>query len=98
MQRLFRRLHFIPQLLPCAAVIKVRLDYAQLRRLFKDLFMHENFVNDGMLDWSQSSKSVELAGLESKGNAAGEEFGAVGDRGNCNRFGSLSSAFEAARH
>jgi len=30
-----------------------RPDYAYLRRLFKDLFMREGFVNDGMFDWSQ---------------------------------------------
>eukprot|EP00448_Togula_jolla_P019092 CAMPEP_0170577196 /NCGR_PEP_ID=MMETSP0224-20130122/4796_1 /TAXON_ID=285029 /ORGANISM="Togula jolla, Strain CCCM 725" /LENGTH=403 /DNA_ID=CAMNT_0010900087 /DNA_START=18 /DNA_END=1229 /DNA_ORIENTATION=+ len=32
-----------------------RPDYAYLRRLFKDLFMREGFVNDGMFDWSQPS-------------------------------------------
>merc|ERR1740117_200641 len=30
-----------------------RPDYAYLRRLFKDLFMREGCVNDGMFDWSQ---------------------------------------------
>lgn len=30
-----------------------RPDYAYLRRLFKDLFMREGFVNNGMFDWSQ---------------------------------------------
>jgi len=30
-----------------------RPDYAYLRRLFKDLFMREGFVNDGLFDWSQ---------------------------------------------
>jgi len=30
-----------------------RPDYAYLRRLFKDLFMCEGFVNDGVFDWSQ---------------------------------------------
>lgn len=30
-----------------------RPDYAYLRRLFKDLFMREGFVNDGVFDWSQ---------------------------------------------
>ena len=59
-----------------------RPDYTYLRRLFKDVFHHENFVNDGRFDWSQpsSAKAGELAGLESKTNAAGEESGAVGDK------------------
>eukprot|EP00929_Paragymnodinium_shiwhaense_P108284 TRINITY_DN74610_c0_g1_i1.p1 TRINITY_DN74610_c0_g1~~TRINITY_DN74610_c0_g1_i1.p1 ORF type:complete len:396 (+),score=53.06 TRINITY_DN74610_c0_g1_i1:78-1265(+) len=30
-----------------------RPDYAYLRRLFKDLFMREGLVNDGIFDWSQ---------------------------------------------
>lgn len=34
-----------------------RPDYAYLRRLFKDLFMREGFVNDGMFDWSQPASS-----------------------------------------
>eukprot|EP00929_Paragymnodinium_shiwhaense_P000159 TRINITY_DN1003_c0_g2_i1.p1 TRINITY_DN1003_c0_g2~~TRINITY_DN1003_c0_g2_i1.p1 ORF type:complete len:395 (-),score=71.22 TRINITY_DN1003_c0_g2_i1:54-1238(-) len=29
-----------------------RPDYAYLRRLFKDLFMRDGFINDGMFDWS----------------------------------------------
>lgn len=38
----------------CAALrFEDRPDYAYLRRLFKDLFMREGFVNDGMFDWSQ---------------------------------------------
>jgi len=32
-----------------------RPDYAYLRRLFKDMFMREGFVNDGLFDWSQPS-------------------------------------------
>jgi len=30
-----------------------RPDYAYLRRLFKDMFMREGFVNDGLFDWTQ---------------------------------------------
>jgi len=30
-----------------------RPDYAYLRRLFKDLFPRDGFVNDGLFDWSQ---------------------------------------------
>lgn len=30
-----------------------RPDYAYLRRLFKDFFMREGFINNGMFDWSQ---------------------------------------------
>jgi casein kinase 1 len=38
----------------CAALrFEDRPDYAYLRRLFKDLFTHASFVNDGMFDWSQ---------------------------------------------
>jgi len=36
-----------------------RPDYAYLRRLFKDLFMREGFVNDGLFDWSQPVASGE---------------------------------------
>jgi len=43
-----------------------RPDYAYLRRLFKDLFMREGFVNDGLFDWSQS---VTTAGTASTGDA-----------------------------
>ena len=37
-----------------------RLDYAHLRRLFKDFFMHEKFVNDGMLDWSRTARYASI--------------------------------------
>jgi len=44
-----------------------RPDYAYLRRLYKDLFMREGFVNDSIFDWSQPlSAAQELA----KANAA----------------------------
>jgi len=32
-----------------------RPDYAYLRRIFKDLFMREGFVNDGVFDWLRAS-------------------------------------------
>jgi casein kinase 1 len=53
-----------------------RPDYAYLRRLFKDLFMRENFVNDGMFDWSQPPKS----GVPAKSDTT-EEVCADGNRG-----------------
>merc|ERR1711957_663882 len=53
-----------------------RPDYAYLRRLFKDLFMRENFVNDGMFDWSQPPKSGAPAKSETT-----EEVCADGNRG-----------------
>jgi len=44
----------------CSALrFEDRPDYAYLRRLFKDLFLREGFVNDVMFDWSQP---VALAG------------------------------------
>jgi len=44
-----------------------RPDYAYLRRLFKDLFMCENLVNDGIFDWSQ----VQPSGPSSSSGAGG---------------------------
>lgn len=45
---------FVSYLNYCTALrFEDRPDYAYLRRLFKDLFMREGFVNDGMFDWSQ---------------------------------------------
>jgi len=35
-----------------------RPDYAYLRRLFKDLFMREGFVRDGLFDWSQPNQET----------------------------------------
>merc|ERR1711920_164345 len=55
-----------------------RPDYAYLRRLFKDLFMREGFVNDGMFDWSQP---VDQAGSTSSStkNRSGEKAGEIVD-------------------
>jgi casein kinase 1 len=49
-----------------------RPDYAYLRRLFKDLFMREGFVNDGMFDWSQP------VGQQSEGSIKGSSKGGIG--------------------
>jgi len=38
-----------------------RPDYAYLRRLFKDLFMREGFINDGVFDWTQQNSSTGLS-------------------------------------
>merc|ERR1711920_946905 len=60
-----------------------RPDYAYLRRLFKDLFMREGFVNDGMFDWSQP---VGQAGSStSSKNKAGDKGDAEPDDANANR-------------
>jgi len=55
-----------------------RPDYAYLRRLFKDLFMREAFVNDGMFDWSQPVTSQSSAPERSKASA-GEASGDAAD-------------------
>jgi len=39
-----------------------RPDYAYLRRLFKDLFLREGYVNDFMFDWSQPAAIAGIAG------------------------------------
>mmetsp|Transcript_63408 Transcript_63408/g.200316 ORF Transcript_63408/g.200316 Transcript_63408/m.200316 type:complete len:450 (-) Transcript_63408:204-1553(-) len=39
-----------------------RPDYAYLRRLFKDLFMREGFVSDGLFDWSQPAAPSNSVG------------------------------------
>uniref|UniRef100_A0A7S1W072 Casein kinase I n=1 Tax=Alexandrium catenella TaxID=2925 RepID=A0A7S1W072_ALECA len=54
-----------------------RPDYAYLRRLFKDFFMREGFVNDGLFDWSQPV--VPSGASSSKGEGGGDgEAGADG--------------------
>lgn len=70
-----------------------RPDYAYLRRLFKDLFMREVFVNDGMFDWSQPAgqqpadkKSGELA------DGAALADGATGAQGNADAAARTSGA------
>jgi casein kinase 1 len=64
----------------CAAMrFEDRPDYAYLRRLFKDLFMREGFVNDGMFDWSQpvgtggSSSSPTKVGNQPEGEGNAED-------------------------
>merc|ERR1712226_99066 len=41
-------------------------DYAYLRRLFRDLSMHQEFMNDGTFDWSQYL--MVATGRNSNGN------------------------------
>jgi len=59
-----------------------RPDYAYLRRLFKDLFPRDGFVNDGLFDWSQpagqtGSNDSMPAGSDMEGaGKAGETAGA----------------------
>merc|ERR1719223_2150131 len=60
-----------------------RPDYAYLRRLFKDLFMREGFVNDGLFDWSEpvgTSAEMDSVGLTVRGEASkdGEDDGGAG--------------------
>jgi len=40
---------------------KDRPDYTYLRRLFKDLFMREDFTNDGLFDWSEPTSPAPTA-------------------------------------
>jgi len=70
-----------------------RPDYAYLRRLFKDLFMREGFMNDGIFDWSQPAPTTEDKvagpGVETSGkdvdrardlqNVVGAALGNAGD-------------------
>mmetsp|Transcript_52555 Transcript_52555/g.112398 ORF Transcript_52555/g.112398 Transcript_52555/m.112398 type:complete len:448 (+) Transcript_52555:124-1467(+) len=67
-----------------------RPDYAYLRRLFKDLFMREGFVNDGMFDWSQpmnqsgqstSSSAKPPMGLPGEDAGDGKKEAAEGGEG-----------------
>jgi len=48
-----------------------RPDYAYLRRIFKDLFMSEGFVNDGAFDWGQPVGSSSGSGEAPKVSASG---------------------------
>lgn len=59
-----------------------RPDYAYLRRLFKDLFMREGFVNDGMFDWSQpaGAGTTSTSSVSSKTMASEEERNRGGHR------------------
>jgi len=56
-----------------------RPDYAYLRRLFKDLFMREGFVNDGRFDWSQpvGDKGDSTGAGEVDADGANAEAGAA---------------------
>jgi hypothetical protein len=66
----------------CAALrFEDRPDYAYLRRLFKDLFMREGFVNDGIFDWSQPVGPTGSGKAELKGELkAGVEGGENADK------------------
>eukprot|EP00929_Paragymnodinium_shiwhaense_P000158 TRINITY_DN1003_c0_g1_i1.p1 TRINITY_DN1003_c0_g1~~TRINITY_DN1003_c0_g1_i1.p1 ORF type:complete len:395 (-),score=73.05 TRINITY_DN1003_c0_g1_i1:37-1221(-) len=55
-----------------------RPDYAYLRRLFKDLFMREGFINDGMFDWSHPGGAS---------NDAAKEFGALANNHDADEAG-----------
>jgi len=66
-----------------------RPDYTYLRRLFKDLFMREAFVNDGMFDWSQPVSTTSAAAAEAARGADPPAFG-VGCAG-ANEGGRLST-------
>jgi len=59
-----------------------RPDYAYLRRLFKDLFMREGFVNDGMFDWSQPTAEIgkEAAEGKQKNSARNSKDGSASPR------------------
>merc|ERR1719506_3163760 len=75
---------FVSYLNYCAALrFEDRPDYAYLRRLFKDLFMREGFVNDGMFDWSQpvgsTGSASKTAGESDKGAAKDKEDDAKRD-------------------
>lgn len=73
---------FVSYLNYCTALrFEDRPDYAYLRRLFKDQFMREGFVNDGMFDWSQpvaragsstSDKTKAEKGKEGSGKEGAE--------------------------
>mmetsp|Transcript_48892 Transcript_48892/g.136882 ORF Transcript_48892/g.136882 Transcript_48892/m.136882 type:complete len:431 (+) Transcript_48892:146-1438(+) len=54
-----------------------RPNYAYLRRLFKDFFMREAFLNDRMFDWSNplSGTSASDAGQENSGEPVRDEKG-----------------------
>mmetsp|Transcript_63118 Transcript_63118/g.176540 ORF Transcript_63118/g.176540 Transcript_63118/m.176540 type:complete len:377 (+) Transcript_63118:105-1235(+) len=66
-----------------------RPDYAYLRRLLKDLFMREGFVNDGMFDWPQPVSTTSAAAAEAARGADPPAFG-VGCAG-ANEGGRLST-------
>jgi casein kinase 1 len=57
-----------------------RPDYTYLRRLFKDLFMREGFVIDGMFDWSRPVSQSKSSGSRQGGADvdANAEEGAFG--------------------
>jgi len=55
-----------------------RPDYAYLRRLFKDLFIQQGYVNDGAFDWTRpSSRSRTTKGDATNSGAPGAFRGSV---------------------
>jgi len=58
-----------------------RPDYAYLRRLFKDLFMREAFVNDGMFDWSQQVSQSSASPERAKSGGGAGAAADAGDHG-----------------
>mmetsp|Transcript_112303 Transcript_112303/g.362692 ORF Transcript_112303/g.362692 Transcript_112303/m.362692 type:complete len:245 (+) Transcript_112303:121-855(+) len=82
---------FVSYLNYCRALrFEDRPDYAYLRRLFKDLFMREGFVNDGLFDWSQPGNSLEKSASRSSGS------GAVGELPRASTAGATAAASAAA--
>merc|ERR1711972_194387 len=62
-----------------------RPDYAYLRRLFKDLFMREGFVNDGMFDWSQPPGQTSASKADFKDKSKDKAGDAEGDDAQANK-------------
>mmetsp|Transcript_26926 Transcript_26926/g.78094 ORF Transcript_26926/g.78094 Transcript_26926/m.78094 type:complete len:424 (+) Transcript_26926:62-1333(+) len=74
---------FVAYLNYCRALrFEDRPDYPYLRRLFKDLFMREAFVSDGMFDWSSPGTQGNGDALTASARAGGVGGpGAVEDAG-----------------
>eukprot|EP00747_Dinoflagellata_sp_TGD_P073040 gnl/TRDRNA2_/TRDRNA2_157731_c0_seq1.p1 gnl/TRDRNA2_/TRDRNA2_157731_c0~~gnl/TRDRNA2_/TRDRNA2_157731_c0_seq1.p1 ORF type:complete len:262 (+),score=57.38 gnl/TRDRNA2_/TRDRNA2_157731_c0_seq1:327-1112(+) len=68
-----------------------RPDYAYLRRLFKDLFMREGFVNDGMFDWSQPRGQVTSSSRQDV-NASSKAEGGTAAKGGGEGEGQAATA------
>eukprot|EP00927_Polykrikos_kofoidii_P071644 TRINITY_DN6789_c1_g1_i1.p1 TRINITY_DN6789_c1_g1~~TRINITY_DN6789_c1_g1_i1.p1 ORF type:complete len:408 (-),score=57.74 TRINITY_DN6789_c1_g1_i1:164-1387(-) len=68
-----------------------RPDYAYMRRLFKDLFMREGFVNDGLFDWSQQSSASNKTNADSKPQFAGGSGEAAKDGNDVGGDGCLAN-------
>jgi len=80
-----------------------RPDYAYLRRLFKDLFMREEFINDGIFDWMQPDGLTVSTALKTPGagkmaedkasnNGTGVSQGGKDDANNNGHGGAESSS------